>query len=400
MSDSPTKASMIAGAESGSSAAVVSKGFKDTCRRTIASVLYHTRLLHIVRRLESSHQLYSGPDSRWPKLSRFAGSKFGILCYHRVGTEGVPLFSRLEPRVFAAQMRFIKKHYRVVPLGQLCSELQEARLVKPTLAITFDDGYRDLYTHAFPVLQKYQIPATIYLIGRSMETGEAPWYDRIFAALSAAEGPALEVHLGSPCRFTLSSPAARAAAAWEIVCYLRSIPDSERRVWCADFEARVPVPERELQDRMLNWKQVREMQRGGVNFGAHTMTHPSVSRLSPSVMENEFKFSRQVLEQGLGGYVQDFAYPFGKPSDCGAVAEGYLLRSGYRSAVTTTAGTNTIGANLMALRRLQIGDDPSIPSFAFGIGRLFLEGELESSANTEDTLSNGIPKAESRGGIY
>jgi peptidoglycan/xylan/chitin deacetylase (PgdA/CDA1 family) len=400
MSDSATKASMIGGAESGGPAAAVSKGFKDTCRRAVASVLYHTRLLHIVRRLESSHQLCFVPGTRWPKLRRFAGSKYGILCYHRVGTEGVPLFSRLEPRVFAAQMRFLKKHYRIVPLAQLCSELREAHLVKPTVAITFDDGYRDLYTHAFPVLQKYQIPATIYLIGRSMETGEVPWYDRIFAALSAAEGSSLEVGLGSSRRFKLSSRAARAAAAWEIVCYLRSIPDSERRVWCADFETRAPAPERELQDRMLNWKQVREMQRGGVDFGAHTMTHPSVSRLSPSVMENELKSSRQVLEQGLETYVQDFAFPFGKPSDCGAVAEEYLLRYGYRSAVTTTAGTNMIGSNLMALRRLQIGDDPSIPSFAFGIGRLFLEGELESSADTSGTLSNGIQKAESRGEIY
>jgi peptidoglycan/xylan/chitin deacetylase (PgdA/CDA1 family) len=400
MSDNATKASVIADAEPGGPAKAVSKSFRDICRRTVANVLYHTRLLHIARRLESSHQLYSVPDTRWPKLSRFAGSKFGILCYHRVGTEGAPLFSRLEPTVFAAQMRFIKKHYRVVPLGQLCSELQEAHLVKPTLAITFDDGYRDLYTHAFPVLQKYQIPATIYLIGRSMETGEAPWYDRIFAALSAAEGPVLEVKLGSTCRFSLSSPVARAAAGWQIVCYLRSIPDSERRVWCADFETQVPVPERELQDRMLNWKQVREMQRGGVKFGAHTMTHPSVSRLSPSAMENELKSSRRVLEQGLETYVQDFAYPFGKPSDCGSAAEEYLLRCGYRSAVTTRAGTNMIGANLMALRRLQIGDDSSIPSFAFGIGRLFLEGEPESSASAADTLSDGIPKAESRGKIY
>lgn len=396
MSDSVTKASVIVGNESGRPTTAYTKGLKEMCRRTVASVLYHTGLLNIARRLESSHQLYSVPGSRWPKLRRLAGSKFGILCYHRVGTEGVPLFSRLGPNVFAAQMRFLKKYYRLVSLGQLCSELQEARPVKPTLAITFDDGYRDLYTHAYPVLQKYQIPATIYLIGRSMETGEAPWYDRIFAALSAADGPRLEVGLATPRRFALSSSAARAAAAWEIVCHLRSIPDAERRVWCAEFERRVQVPEKELQDRMLNWEQVRVMQRGGVFFGAHTMTHPSVSQLAPSAMEEELRMSKQILEDGLGSAVEDFAYPFGKPSDCGAASEDCLLRCGYRSAVTTTAGANMVGANLMALRRLQIGDDPSLPMFAVTIDRLFLEAEVETSISPAHTLSRGTPKAESR----
>ncbi len=385
---------MIVGNESGRPMTAFSKGFKETCWRTVASALYRTRLLNIARQFESSYQLYSIPGSRWPKLRRFTGSKFGILCYHRVGTEGVPLFSRLEPNVFAAQMSFLKKYYRLVSLGQLCSELQEARLVKPTLAITFDDGYRDLYTHAYPVLQKYQIPATIYLIGRSMETGEAPWYDRIFAGLSAADGPTLEVELAAPRRFVLSSSATRAAAAWEIVCHLRSVPDAERRVWCAEFERRVQVPEKELQDRMLNWEQVRVMQRGGVFFGAHTMTHPSVSRLAPSMLDEELRMSKQILQDGLGSAVGDFAYPFGKTSDCGTTSGDFLLRCGYRSAVTTTAGTNMVDANLMALRRLQIGDDPSLPAFALSISRLFLGAGAETSINPVHAFSRATPKVE------
>jgi peptidoglycan/xylan/chitin deacetylase (PgdA/CDA1 family) len=375
--------------------AALSKGFKETCRRTVASALYHTRLLNIARRLESSYQLYSVPGSRWPKLRRVSGSKFAILCYHRVGTEGVPLFSRLEPSVFAVQMRFLKQYYRLVPLSQLCSELQEARHVKPTLAITFDDGYRDLYTHAYPVLQKYQIPATIYLIGNSMRTGEAPWYDRIFAALSAVGGPAIEIALGARRRFALSSSSTRAAAAWEIVCYLRSIADAERRVWCAEFERQVQVPEKELQNRMLSWEQVREMKCGGVCFGAHTMSHPSVSRLAPSELEEELGQSKRVLEEGLESTIDDFAYPFGKPSDCEGVSGDFLLRCGYRSAVTTSAGTITSGANLLALRRLQIGDDSSLAMFAFTIDRLFLEGGEETLNSPGQPSPGEAPRTES-----
>src|SRR5271154_1703219 len=126
-------------------------GLKEKCRRAVASGLYHTGLLSVMRHFESEHELSNVEGSRLPRLRRSGTSKFGILCYHRIGTSGVPVFSRLDPRVFAAQMRYLKKHYRLVPLGQLCQELKGGSIVKPTLAITFDDGYRDLYIHAFPV---------------------------------------------------------------------------------------------------------------------------------------------------------------------------------------------------------------------------------------------------------
>ena len=351
----------------------------------VAEVLYRSGLLGSIRRLEAGKRLISINSSRLPRLRNFAGSKFGILCYHRVGIEGVPLFSRLDPRVFEAQMRYIKKHYRVVSLGQMCQELHDGRQVPPTLTVTFDDGYRDLHRYAFPVLQKYEIPATIYLIGRCMETGEASWYDRIFVALKEASGDALDVETESFRRFDLSSAEARTRAAWQIVCYLRTISDVDRREWCAAFERRVPARESDLANRMLDWDQVRTMHRAGISFGAHTMTHPAVSRLDAAALEDELGRSKLLLESGLDAPVVDFAYPFGKPNDCGLAAERLLPRFGYRSAVTTTEGINSKSANKWALRRMQIGDSRSMASFAFAVSRMFLEGTL--------VVSDGVPEA-------
>ena len=365
-------------------APLLSASFKQACERVLATGLYHTGLLSMVRRLEQTYELRSSPSSPLPRLHQFAGSKFGILCYHRVGTEGVPLFSRLEPAVFEAQMRYLKAHYRIVPLAELCQELREGRQAVPTLAITFDDGYRDLYTHAFPILQKYQIPATIYLIGRSMETGEAPWYDRIFVAFAGAPGSTLELQMQELRQFDLSTAALRNNAAWETVCFLRSIPNARRKKWCADFERRIKPRSDWLENRFLTWDQVRIMQRGGVSFGAHTMTHPSVSRLDPADFIEEFVHAKQLLEGGLDRPVQDFAYPFGRLSDVSSAAQGFLARSGYSSAVTTMEGFNSSSANLHLLNRLQVGDDPSISSFAFSVVRMFLEvtPELQSSLET------------------
>jgi peptidoglycan/xylan/chitin deacetylase (PgdA/CDA1 family) len=255
------------------------------------------------------------------------------------------------------------------------------------VTVTFDDGYRDLYKHAFPVLRRYEIPATIYLIGRCMETGEAPWYDRIFVALVACSRAVLEVELDSPRRFLLASPEQRAAAAWEIVTYLREVPNRQRLAWCAAFDRDVQVPQEELEGRMLDWQQVRAMARGGVFFGAHTMTHPVLSRLEASSLDAELSASKQLLESGLDASVEDFAYPFGKPEDCSREAEEAIRRCGYKSAVNTSPGLNTGGSNPHALYRYQIDEEDSLACFAFDLSRLFLEGPAPAPSAGERSAS-------------
>jgi peptidoglycan/xylan/chitin deacetylase (PgdA/CDA1 family) len=368
---------------SGSSGPRLSARVKTAFKRIIAGGLYHSGLISVPRSIAKTYELQQVQDSFLPRIHRFSGSKFGILCYHRIGTKGVPFFSRLDPGVFEAQMRCLRKSYRIVPLRQLCSELLEGRQVNPTLAITFDDGYRDLYTHAFPVLQKYAIPATIYLIGRSMESGEAPWYDRIFVALARATGRTIEVEMDSHCQFDLSTPALRTDAAWRIVCYLRSISDKHRRDWCVAFDERMRPPSDLLEGCMLNWDQVRIMQRGGISFGAHTMSHPVVRQLEPSAFHEEFVRSKEILEAGLDSHADDFAYPFGRISDVSSSAEKFIASCGYRSAVTTMEGFNVSSSNPFMLNRFQIGDDRSVSLFAFNVARMFMESTSSSNSGYE-----------------
>jgi peptidoglycan/xylan/chitin deacetylase (PgdA/CDA1 family) len=369
-------------------------GIKEQVRRSVVNTMYRVGLVRCVERVANKFELSRAIGSRLPNLRRRVTPKFAVLCYHRVGTDGVPLFSRLKPSEFEAQMRYLTQHYRVVSLDQLCSELREARLVEPTVAVTFDDGYRDLYTHAFPALQKYAIPATVYLIGRCMETGEPPWYDRIFVAVKNAPGNTLDVPLDRLTRFELGSGEDRLQIVWQIVCYLRTIPDHLRRAWCARFEQILPVQQTELEERMLNWEQVRAMQKGGLFIGAHTMSHPAVSQLDPSDFEEELARSKRLLEERLGVPVADFAYPFGKLSDVSPAAEAFLARSGYRSAVTTLEGCNLPTTNPFRLRRIQVDDSDSMASFALTLGRVFLEypDPLETDNGT-DELSRQVQQS-------
>src|SRR4029077_9364499 len=90
-------------------------------------------------------------------------AKVAILCYHRVGGGGAPLYSRLPPQIFQQQMQYLRRNYRLVSLDSMLALLDAPASSGQFVAVTFDDGYRDVYTHAFPVLQNLQIPATIYL---------------------------------------------------------------------------------------------------------------------------------------------------------------------------------------------------------------------------------------------
>jgi len=268
-------------------------------------------------------------------------------------------------------MHFLRQRYRIVSLDTLAQELSNPGPAKQSVAVTFDDGYRDVYTHAFPVLKKYQIPATIYLTADAIDNNTVAWYDRVFLALSIAPGNKLDLVLGRPRRFLLPTPAARLQAAEEIISYLRILPNEERKQFCIDMERLVPIPVEGLANRMLTWEQIHKMQRGGVSFGSHTLTHPAISRLEPAALEEELRDSKSRLEERLGAPVKDFAYPFGKPADYGHTSSA-LARYGYRTASTTNWGVNIPGTNPYELRRVSIGEERQLSVFGMRLARLFL----------------------------
>lgn len=342
-------------------------------REILATGLYRTGLIGALQKVARGWE--------FPRVAagvshpRRAGPRFAILCYHRVGVEGVPLYSRLEPSAFEAQMRHLRRHYRVLSLARMLSEMERPTSTVPAVAVTFDDGYRDVFEHAFPVLRKYDIPATIFAVAEAIETGSAPWYDRIFLALVSHPERDLTIDLDIPTKFSLHNIADRLAATDRIVRWLRSQTDICRREYCAELNRRLPVPEEKLQGRMLTWAQLRIMQGGGVVCGSHTITHPVLSQLDRESLIRELRDSRLLLEQQLGHPIEDFAFPFGKAGDCSGVTKADLASCGYRSAATTISGISRPGANPYALCRVSVGEQSSFSLFAYQLNDLFLRVE-------------------------
>jgi peptidoglycan/xylan/chitin deacetylase (PgdA/CDA1 family) len=362
-------------------------------RQLVAEGLYRTGLLRALQGISQRYEL-TADDPLGRRFRRVQKAKYVVLGYHRVGTEGVPLFCSLPQSVFAAQMEYVRQHFRVLSVRQMAEELAAPEPPGQAVVVTFDDGYLGTFTEAFPVLQAYNIPATVYLTAGAVESGEISWYDRIFLGFFKHAGSSLQVMLDKPRTFILHGSACRIDAATEVVMYLRSIPDNERRNWCSRFEQIVPLLGDELRGSMMSWDQIRLMQRAGFSFGAHTMTHPVASRLAPEALRNEVAESKWLIEQRLSSPIDEFAFPFGKPRDCGAIGSAELKELGFRTALTTIIGVNKPGTDMFRLRRLVIGNDTSIARFALTLHQLFfhsVDEELSGHPRPTDAWrSKGI----------
>src|SRR5436190_18184559 len=116
------------------------------------------------------------------RLSR----RFQILAYHKVSPDNHPFFEPVHPKRFEQQIRFLKKCFNVMPLGELVHRSQQGDIPARAVAVTFDDGYEDNYGYAFPILKKYGVPATIFIATGMIETGNVLWHDRVFDAFRYA----------------------------------------------------------------------------------------------------------------------------------------------------------------------------------------------------------------------
>ena len=351
-------------------------------RELVIRGMHYSGSLSLARRISKQFEIRPDSTLPWLHFRHVLNPKFLILCYHGIGESGNPLIPSTSRESFKAQMRFLREHYRIASMEEVCGELRSDSISAPGIAITFDDGYRSVYTTAFPILREYNIPATVYLTLETVETGQVAWYDCVFLAMSMVPSGKLCFDLEGPWHFELNSPQQRLHAALEVVAFLRSLPNSRRRELFALFERKMDLSASAISGRILTWEQIHTMSRAGISFGSHTLTHPVVSQLSQAELAAELSDSKRLLEERIGSPVLDFAFPFGKVSDCSDAALEMLSHCGYRSAVTTIPGVNTPRLNQYELRRLQVGCDISLSRFAFDLNQALLRVEAPRALNT------------------
>jgi peptidoglycan/xylan/chitin deacetylase (PgdA/CDA1 family) len=287
------------------------------------------------------------------------------LIYHRVNDEKDHFFPGIPTSVFARQMEYLASQWNVLALEEALERASRKDIPDNAIVITFDDGYRDNFVHAFPILRKLSLPATIFLVTGVIGTGRSLWHDRVFSAFRETHVPVLAGIPSENDRYDLQTLAGKLAAQSKVLRFIWSLGEDDRSRWIDRLVEELHVPDhRDASNVMLTWDEIRLMHGQGVGFGGHTVTHPILSKLPAYRAVEELQQSKAAIEHELRTTVNTFAYPIGRREDFSEDTKRFVREAGYVCALTTVPGTNTDQADPFELRRATPWDE-DIAAFAF-----------------------------------
>jgi peptidoglycan/xylan/chitin deacetylase (PgdA/CDA1 family) len=275
-----------------------------------------------------------------------------ILAYHRINDENDPFFPGLPTSQFARQMEVLAERFTLCSLDRLLQGIQSGDLPEHGVAVTFDDGYRDNYVNAFPVLKRYAVPATIFLATGVIGCRKPLWHDRVFAILRETRIPELSSFGPENTTLSLRSLADKLQAQRQILKHLWSLDAEARESTIAELCHRLEADDTEKDALMLSWEEVSEMSRDGIQFGAHTVNHPVLARLRPEEARQEICGSKRAIEAALNTAVTNFAYPVGRSVDFTATTKTMVQEAGLSCGLTMIFGNNPPGTDSYEIRRI------------------------------------------------
>lgn len=275
------------------------------------------------------------------------------------------------PETFKMHMEVIQQHFDIVSLSQwLKAKNNNEVLPSRCCAITFDDGWLDNYQYAYPILQQYQLPATIYLVSDMVGKEQMFWTERVANLLSyiAQTCPEKWSHpdiawiklADVSYAFDATSPDQEQLS--EIIQHLKQHTDSEIHALIDHTEHSLQL-NNDTPPSLLNWQQISEMCDSGlIEAGSHTRHHIRLDeKQRPDTLLHEISQSKTQIEQHLNRAVNTFCYPNG--DYCEAAVE--LVRKHYLGAVTTDKNWNTSETDPHLLHRIGVHDDISADKTAF-----------------------------------
>ena len=229
--------------------------------------------------------------------ARLGRSRVVILCYHRVGGRDVLTKPTDE---FRRDLDHLKKRYECLGLMEFCERLEaKATFKRRAVVVTFDDGYRDNLTQAFPALRAAGVPATFFVATGFIGT------DRVFPH---------DVELAQATLIGSSySP-------------------------------------------KLTWDDLREMEAAGFEIGSHTVNHTNLGHANEQTVRDEVNGALATLNRELGARPRAFSFPWGKPGDLSAAAIKAVREAGHYAAVSAYGGVNGRGSNPFNLHRIDVGN--------------------------------------------
>lgn len=315
-----------------------------------------------------------------PWLKQTSASRAVVLLYHRVSEfESDPQLLCVTPGHFEEHLAVLKTgSYTLLTIGNLVEHLRSGTLPKRTVVITFDDGYADNMV-ARELLEKHDIPATVFVTAGTVGTGCGFWWDELDQLLlhPGPLPPILELNIGSvqtKAKLTDSllytQDQAAAYAEWSVAD--DGSPTERHEIYRA-FHAQLKAASPHSRDLALSqlFKQchrdrasmpfakglsegeLSELGRNGIiEIGSHTMTHPVLASLSVPDQFAEISSSKQKLESIIGRPIQSFAYPYGSRNDFTKATVEIVQEAGYQSGCANVPDLVWAGSDRFQLPRV------------------------------------------------
>ncbi|MGQ0734891.1 MAG: polysaccharide deacetylase family protein [Acidobacteriota bacterium] len=331
-------------------------------KRSALSLLKHIGLLRAARTLQRARAViltYHG-------VLREVSGQDDFLNHNFVGAD-----------VFDQQLDYVRRHYHPIALSELIRCYRRgAAPPERSVAFTFDDGFANNHSVAFPILRRHGIPFTVFLTtGLIGQTGALLWTERVKRAVYLCPGTEVTVPvLGGEIACDLKSAATRASAARLVLGLLKREPPARRNEAIAAIESvcgrPAPGPDEVERYAFLTWADIREMATAGVEFGSHTVSHPILSTLDAGTLDMELSASKQRIESELAAPCKTFAYPNGSWVDFGEREKHAAERAGYGAACSLNGRLNRPRTDLYELDRINIGrglDDVSFEAETAGL---------------------------------
>jgi len=266
--------------------------------------------------------------------------KLSILIFHRVLSEPDPLCpDEMDALRFDSMLSWLGGMFNVLPLSEAVERARAQSLPSRALSITFDDGYADNHDVALPILKRHGMVATFFVATGFLDGGRM-WNDTLIESVRGARGDLIDLGDLGLGELPVSNLNEKRSAVDQLLRHAKYLSPEQRlsmvsRVHSA-AGASLPC------DLMMTSQQVRALRSGGMEIGAHTVSHPILTRLSSAAARTEIEASRTFLAELLGEPIELFAYPNGKfGQDYSQEHADMVAKLGFLAAVATDPGVST-----------------------------------------------------------
>ncbi|CAD7770825.1 Polysaccharide deacetylase [Candidatus Methanoperedenaceae archaeon GB50] len=277
---------------------------KSLARKTIVPFLFKTNYYHQI-------------------LEKHGNNAAIILLYHNIDSSWKNGFKK--------QMQFIKEHMQPISLNKLIDCLIKKKPFPPkSIAITFDDGYESIYHHAYPILDKYQILATIFLVTGYIDTRKTFWWDEFREIINNFSNKWFRENFNTLTHLFPQKVFHHKNFEIETEKYLARLNNRKIAKIIKKLRSELNYIKLEKNSSILSWSQIKEMAKNGIDFGSHSINHYNLTTLSDKDIEEELRVSKEKIEQELKKHITGFCYPLVKKN----TIQPKNKRTSYKSRVS------------------------------------------------------------------